>query len=640
MANNANIRITAEDRTRRAVQSAQRNITELRSAATSAGVAVAGITVAFGAMMKSQTEAITSTQKMAVQLGITTDSLSALSYAFSNDANISVEQFQEGLQELNVRLADSSGGTGALAEAFKQLGLSVNEVRSLRTDEMLLTIADAFNKLEDSQKAMFLAEEIFAGEFAKVVPTLLKGRDAIKQLTDEAREIGAVFSDEEAQKVREFEKASSKLAASFGALTRDLTIFVSEPATKFANWVTSLLPKVKEFGKAVAFMATGFDFASDQSTQDLLLGQITKQTEVVHRAQKALDRAIAGPNRGPERDTALAYLRSKLKTEQQKLELLTNAFNQSNNERREREKDEATSASTPERKRPTLGLPILDLTNLEESKMFADLIKQGADEILSIETDLTNEVISNKHREFNAKMAMAQQDYEARKALQDQEREENASRAEEWRATWEGVTDSFSAGVGDAFASAIMDQESLGKGLQQVMRGVAKQVISTLIQIGIQRAIQAKFGMSQTVAQTALGVKSAAILTSAYAPAALAVNIATAGGAGLAAASSSGVAATAQLAAMASTKTAGVMGQAHDGLDYVPRTGTYLLEKGERVVKKEDNQRGMMGNTYNFTIQAIDTQSGIDFLMQNEGAIASMVQSRYESNGRTGGPIR
>ena len=172
------------------------------------------------------------------------------------------------------------------------------------------------------------------------------------------------------------------------------------------------------------------------------------------------------------------------------------------------------------------------------------------------------------------------------------------------------------------------------------MRGVAKQVISTLIQIGIQRAIQAKFGMSQTVAQTALGVKSAAILTSAYAPAALAVNIATAGGAGLAAATSSGIAASAQIASMASAKAGGLMGQAHDGLDYVPRTGTYLLEKGERVVKKEDNQRGMMGNTYNFTIQAIDTQSGVDFLMQNEGAIASMVQSRYESRGMTGGPIR
>lgn len=35
---------------------------------------------------------------------------------------------------------------------------------------------------------------------------------------------------------------------------------------------------------------------------------------------------------------------------------------------------------------------------------------------------------------------------------------------------------------------------------------------------------------------------------------------------------------------------AGIIGQAHDGLSTVPRTGTFLLEKGERVVKKEDNK--------------------------------------------------
>jgi hypothetical protein len=32
-------------------------------------------------------------------------------------------------------------------------------------------------------------------------------------------------------------------------------------------------------------------------------------------------------------------------------------------------------------------------------------------------------------------------------------------------------------------------------------------------------------------------------------------------------------------------------GQAHGGLDYVPKTGTYLLEEGERVVKKQDAKK-------------------------------------------------
>ena len=209
-----------------------------------------------------------------------------------------------------------------------------------------------------------------------------------------------------------------------------------------------------------------------------------------------------------------------------------------------------------------------------------------------------------------------------------------------WQQTWDSAFQTFSGGVGDAFANAIVDQESLGDALQSTMRAVAKQVISSLIQIGIQRAIQAAVGKGEMLASTAAGVASAGTLTAAYAPAALAANIASFGGAALAAASTAPIAASSQIAALASTKLSGI---AHDGLDYVPQTGTYLLEKGERVVKKEDNQAlmsGGMGNTYNFTIQALDTQSGIDFIMKNESAIVDMVQQRYDQRGESGGPMR
>ena len=45
-----------------------------------------------------------------------------------------------------------------------------------------------------------------------------------------------------------------------------------------------------------------------------------------------------------------------------------------------------------------------------------------------------------------------------------------------------------------------------------------------------------------------------------------------------------GAAAAAQVAQAAIIKSVNFSGQAHDGLEYVPREGTYLLDKGERVV--------------------------------------------------------
>ena len=42
--------------------------------------------------------------------------------------------------------------------------------------------------------------------------------------------------------------------------------------------------------------------------------------------------------------------------------------------------------------------------------------------------------------------------------------------------------------------------------------------------------------------------------------------------------------------ALSATKGVSVQGQFHDGIDNVPNTGTYLLEKGERVVDKRLNE--------------------------------------------------
>ena len=76
----------------------------------------------------------------------------------------------------------------------------------------------------------------------------------------------------------------------------------------------------------------------------------------------------------------------------------------------------------------------------------------------------------------------------------------------------------------------------------------------------------------------------------------------------------------------------------------VPNTGTYLLEKGERVVKKEDNKKlsqaldqGMGGDvSVNFEIKAMDTQSATDVILRNENLIVSVIQEAFERRGVRG----
>ena len=75
----------------------------------------------------------------------------------------------------------------------------------------------------------------------------------------------------------------------------------------------------------------------------------------------------------------------------------------------------------------------------------------------------------------------------------------------------------------------------------------------------------------------------------------------------------------------------GILGFA-EGTDYVPNTGLYQLHQGEIVIppaQSEAIRSGDMGiggggsNTFNINIQAIDTQTGAQFLRNNAGVIAA-----------------
>ncbi len=92
-------------------------------------------------------------------------------------------------------------------------------------------------------------------------------------------------------------------------------------------------------------------------------------------------------------------------------------------------------------------------------------------------------------------------------------------------------------------------------------------------------------------------------------------------------------------------------GQAHDGLPDVPNTGTYLLEKGERVVKQEDNKKlqrflesPSQQNTSEPTqvivnITAMDSVDVKRVLSGNEGLIQKLVQNGYNRRLLAGGPL-
>lgn len=136
--------------------------------------------------------------------------------------------------------------------------------------------------------------------------------------------------------------------------------------------------------------------------------------------------------------------------------------------------------------------------------------------------------------------------------------------------------------LADGLAQAIVAGEDLNDVFDQVAKTLITSVISSLIQVGVQMLITKALGTTLRAAETAETIAMASAASAAWAPAAAGASLATVGS-------------NAIPAATALTTTyglsAGLAGVAHDGMDMIPREGTYLLDKGERVVPSDQNER-------------------------------------------------
>jgi len=183
--------------------------------------------------------------------------------------------------------------------------------------------------------------------------------------------------------------------------------------------------------------------------------------------------------------------------------------------------------------------------------------------------------------------------------------------AEQLIDVWDNVGDMIASGIGDAFATAMVDQQNFGRAMEQLMKQVAKSIISGLVQIMVQRTIMAITAAQTEKAVTASSVASAAATASAWASAAAAVNAATFGAAAAAGA--------VQLVHIAAVANAVFAPKAHSGLDRAEE-GTMLLRRDEMVLDPGTSQK-VRNNITNATTGGEFGDGGSNQLVVNISAI-------------------
>ncbi|HBP6604161.1 TPA: phage tail tape measure protein [Pseudomonas aeruginosa] len=285
------------------------------------------------------------------------------------------------------------------------------------------------------------------------------------------------------------------------------------------------------------------------------------------------------------------------------------------------------------------------------NKQLADLQKQFnsaeiSKELYDQETDLLRQALAERleiQHEYYAAQDEAQSNWldgvtSAWENYRDTATDYQQQAADFTTQTLDGLT----SAVGDGIASMIMDGESLADVFKNIAQTMATSIINALAQMAAQwlvyQAVQLVSGKAAQASAastlianaqaTSFQAQLAAFASTAAIPIVgpLLAPAAAATAAGITAPMVAGVAASA------------LAGMAHDGIDAVPETGTWLLQKGERVTTAEtsakldrtlDDVRSGMGAA---NIQVINNGEPMRARAEMDGATMKIILDRVEQD--------
>ncbi|MFO0916638.1 MAG: hypothetical protein U0795_27030 [Pirellulales bacterium] len=158
-----------------------------------AGTATAALT-GFTLATKEFADSASVIQDISDRTGVAASSLAALKFA-ADQTGTSLESLERALVGQNKFLLQVSQGGKEAGETLAQLGISAEQLLRANQEQRFLLLADGVSRVADEGLRAALAMKVFGKSGSQLGPLIAGGAAGVKQLTDQARQLGLVMSD-------------------------------------------------------------------------------------------------------------------------------------------------------------------------------------------------------------------------------------------------------------------------------------------------------------------------------------------------------------------------------------------------------------------------------------------------------------
>lgn len=179
-----------------------KNLKKIAAPLAAIGTAAAA---AFAVMVKSAINTGDELAKLSEQTGISTETLSGFGFA-AEQAGINLEELGQRFVNLARRTKEADRGVISYRLSFDALNIQLRDAQGnlRRTEDIFLDIADRFSEMEDGTRKAAIATDLFSNQGTRLIPLLNLGSKGIKDLADQAKGLGIVWTQDAARAAEEF----------------------------------------------------------------------------------------------------------------------------------------------------------------------------------------------------------------------------------------------------------------------------------------------------------------------------------------------------------------------------------------------------------------------------------------------------
>lgn len=600
--------ITARDNATRALNSATSAMVDFGKASLKVAAAAAAAGAATAKFTESMAGLVVETELMANTAGLTVDEFTKMAHA-AGQFGVSSEQLSDQLKDVNDKVGDFlTAGAGPMVDFFEQIapkvGVTAEQFRNLSSKDAMQLYVSSLEKANLSQAEMTFFMEAIASDATKLIPLFSQQGKAMREAANDAEFLGITMSSQLVHTSNLTKNALDRSMKSVKGLGLSLGEELMPALIAGSNAFTNFVANNRE--RMAAFLKTSIDvfFGSANAVREFFkiieeswsggaaLNMITESfnsmRESIGEAMDAtatmiievFSRAFSGAGEVVSAFADWAFNSIKSIFTDDPSAGFSETVGTAVTEAMALVNEAVTTGSSEINQNlievaETAGAHIDSLkdrftsayeTGIEKSNEFREAVLESSEEIAEVNEAMTNNSVEN--------LSMLGSSWKAfYSGLETQNKQFTTSLTKLMNTTVDGFS--------KAFASAIVGGKSLSKSLKNFSKEVLNEMVSMLVKIGIQRLLTGKIIEAQTIKEGLLSFGK--IAAEAFGNVYSSISAIPIVGPFLAPA--------AAIAAfgLVGSKLASISGIAHGGLENVPNEGTFLLDKGERVLSPRQN---------------------------------------------------